>query len=141
MKIILILFMSSLFMTSLSAQITPQKANQKMKKQGFVVIKHNFKTVEFIQAVKGFKLIDGKLIAGEGFRVIRGKDKDVLINGVRCVTIEQLGGGSLTYSCDCEGGNGGCDVDSNPSYHCEGPDCCNLVTVTVSKDGGVNVEH
>ncbi|MFT5779095.1 MAG: hypothetical protein ACI837_002052 [Crocinitomicaceae bacterium] len=123
--------------------MTPKKANQKMKNQGFVIIKHEYKTTEFIQQVKGARLVEGKLIAGENFRVIEGKGSDVLINAVSCVTVEHPDGSSVTQSCGCTGGGGSCDVqaDGAGEYSCSGDECCSLITVTVSAGGKVGVER
>ena len=86
-------------------KLSPEKANKLLKNQGFVVIKHDLQTSEFVNKVKGASLKDGKLVAtNKGFEVIHGKDKDVLINAVSTVTVKYPDGKSITRSCGCEGG-------------------------------------
>lgn len=142
------LFAMSLFVLlsgSMFAQkLSPEKANKLLKNQGFVVIKHDLQTNEFVSKLKVAKLKDGKLVASsKGFKVIHGKDQDVLVNAVSTVTVKYPDGKSVTRSCGCDGGGGSCDVkaDGGGNYSCEGSDCCSLVTVTVSADGDVSVER
>lgn len=116
------------FTGTLFAQMTPAKANQRLKNQGFVVINHTSKTTKFIGQVKGVKLVDGALVAAPGFEIIEGNDEDVLINKVSTVTVRYPDGKSVTRSCGCQGGGGSCDVKANASgsYYCEGDDCCHF---------------
>lgn len=121
---------------------TPRIANKKLKSQGFYVINRLQKTRAFIKELDGVILHGGVLYPEEGYVLLQGNNKDVLVNGVKSHTIRYPDGSSITRSCACSGG-GSCDVvfDSPAGkYVCMGDGCCTLTSVRVSKDGDVDIE-
>lgn len=141
-SLIIALFVMASGMT-FAQTMTPKKANQKMKTQGFFILKAEYKTTEFLANVKGVRLVNNELEVIPGLEVIHTNDGDIVINAVKVGKYPQPNGDLIIRSCDCTGGNGNCSItaDAKGDYNCGGDSCCGMVTVTVGKDGDVEVER
>lgn len=143
-RITLSLFLFGLFAFASNlafGQMTSEKANEKMKMMGYLILNHDHQTEEYLSQLKSVSRVNGKLIANEGFIVIPGRDEDVVVNDTRTVTIRIPGGGSITRTCASQGET--CNVKSISAgkYSCDGEDCAGLVTIRVSATGEVTVER
>ncbi len=122
-------------------QLTPEKANKKMDMMGYLVLNHDYQTNELLSQLKSISLIDGEIVANEGFIILHGEDEDIIVNDTRAVTIRIPGGGSITRTCASQTET--CNVKSTSAgkYSCDGEDCAGLVTIRVSATGEVTVER
>lgn len=138
------LFLVGLFLLSCQAsfsQMTSEKANKKMKMMGYLVLNHDYQSDEFVSQLHSVDLVEGELVAKEGFIILEGKDEDIVVDSSRTVTIRVPGGGSITRTCASQVES--CNVKSTSAgkYACEGEDCAGLVTIRVSAEGDVTVER
>ena len=124
--------------------LTPKKANHKLKTQGFFILKHEYKTTEFLAKVKGVRLkANDELEVREGIIVVPTNEADFVYVAVKIMKYPQPNGDMIFRSCDCTGGDGNCSItaDAAGNYNCGGDSCCGMVTITHKKDGSLEVDR
>lgn len=138
-----LIFIGFLLCSSLTtiAQITPEKANKKLKMMGYLILNHDYQSDELLSQLQSVSRVGGELVANEGYIILPGKDEDIIVDATRTVTIRIPGGGSITRTCASQVESCNVKSTSEGNYACDGEDCAGLVIIRVSSEGDVTVQR